>query len=291
MGSGGAHGCGSCFPCRLKKRREWTHRIQLEATAYSDNCFLTLTYKEDRENLEPEDLRAFWKALRKRLDRKVRYYAVGEYGDLYGRPHYHAALFNYPTCHRLGARKRGDCTCNACTIIREVWDRGFIINLPLEVGSARYIARYVLKKMTRWDDPRLGNRHPEFARMSLKPGIGAPVLDKIANTLRQYNLLTPQGDVPVTLRHGSIEWPLGRYLRAMLREHMGLDKRAPHVLTAEASFNHYYSEENAFMRSLQKIALDDQENPSLKLHVLQASAAARLHQQRRHNIFETKGSL
>ena len=259
---------------------------------YADNCFLTLTYADDNVGtLVPAHLRAFWKALRKRLDRKVRYYAVGEYGDLYGRPHYHAAIFNYPTCHRLSARKRGDCQCDACSLIRETWGHGFIINLPLEIGSARYIARYVLKKMTRWDDPRLGDRHPEFARMSLKPGIGAPALDAVANVIRKYNLLDPQGDVPVTLRHGSIEWPLGRYLRSMLREHMGLDKRAPHVLSAEASFRHYYSEENAVMRSLQKIALDDQENPSLKLHVLQASAAARLHMQRRHNIFETKGSL
>lgn len=297
MGSGGAHGCGQCLPCRLKKRREWTHRIMLEAGLYADNAFLTLTYAEDPVSLEPADLRAFMKALRKRIEpMRVRFYGVGEYGDLYGRPHFHVALFGYPTCLRPG-RRRGECECKACAPIRRAWvdsksrQRGFVMNLPLEMGSARYIARYVVKKMTRTDDPRLGNRHPEFARMSLKPGIGAGVLDTVAKTITRYKLLTAQGDVPVTLRHGDIEWPLGRYLRGQLRIRLGLDKRAPHVQTAQAAYEFFQSEENAAMRALQKAALDDAENPSLKAHLLKATAAARAQVHRRINIFETKGTL
>lgn len=268
----------------------------LEAGLYADNCFLTLTYERDPVSLIPGDLKAFMKALRKRIEpMKVRFYGVGEYGDLYGRPHFHVALFGYPTCFK--PRHRGECDCKACGPLRRSWvdsksqQLGYIMNLPLEMGSARYIARYVVKKMTRTDDPRLGNRHPEFARMSLKPGIGAGVLDRTAELITRYNLLTAQGDVPVTLAHGGIQWPLGRYLRGQLRIKLGLDKRSPHVLTSEAAYAYFHSEENAAMRAVQKTALDDAENPSVKHHLLASTKAARDHLRKRHSIFETKGTL
>lgn len=285
------HGCGACLPCRLKKRREWTHRIMLEADLHADNAFLTLTYRDGPFSLEPLDHRRFMDALRKRLKPlRVRFYAVGEYGEKHGRPHYHYALFGYPSCKRgsVSARARGKYRCCApCDILEEVWGRGFIYNKPLEMGSARYIARYVIKKMTRFDDPRLGNRHPEFARMSLKPGIGAGVVEAVASVITRYNLLTPEGDVPVTLRHGDLEWPLGRYLRRRLRIHLGLDERAPHVISAEASYKNFHDPENG-MRILLEAARSDPENPSLKSQLLKASEGDRERMKRRHKLFEDK---
>ena len=63
--------------------------------------FLTLTYAD--EHLPPNgslvvaDLQKFIKRLRKHYAKrnngiKLRYYACGEYGDRYGRPHYHAII-------------------------------------------------------------------------------------------------------------------------------------------------------------------------------------------------------
>lgn len=268
----------------------------LEAGLYPDNAFITLTYATDPFTLEPSHLRAFMKALRKRLPYRVRFYAVGEYGEKNDRPHFHVALFNHPTCQRPGRRK-GECDCKACGPIRRAWcdekgrQRGFIVNLPLELGSARYIARYVVKKMTRTDDPRLGNRHPEFARMSNRPGIGHGVLDRVAATIRRYNLLTPQGDVPVTLRHGNQEMPLGRYLRQQLRKQMGLNPRSPHVQTPEAAHAHYWSEENAHMRALQSAAFSNKKTPSLKAAYLDDSKTRRDQIERRQKLFNTKGKL
>lgn len=263
----------------------------LEASQNADNSFLTLTYADDPFTLEPLDHRRFMDALRKRLSPiKIRFYAVGEYGEKHGRPHFHYALFGYPSCQgRLRSRKF--ICCAACDLISEVWGKGFIYNKPLEIGSARYIARYVLKKMTRSDDPRLGNRHPEFARMSLKPGIGHGIIENLAATITRYNLLTPEGDVPVTLRHGDQEFPLGRYLRRQLRLHLGLQPNAPHTLSAEASYIHFHSEENAQMRSLQKAALTDKENPSLKSQLLKASEGHRNKLAARHKITHKKGDL
>lgn len=275
----------------------WTHRILLEASLYPENAFLTLTYADDPVTLEPDHLAAFMKALRKRLEpKKVRFYAVGEYGEKNNRPHFHVALFNHPSC-RTPRRRVGTCSCSACQPIVHAWvdassiPRGFIYNLPLEPGSARYIARYVVKKMTRTDDPRLGNRHPEFARMSNRRGIGHGVVAKIAETITRYNLLTPAGDVPVTLRHGSTQLPLGRYLRQQVRKHLNLDPRTPHVLSPEASYAHFHSEENALMRAVQKAALADKENPSLKAHTLNASKVKRGQIETRQRLFNTKGKL
>lgn len=81
--------------------------------------------------------------------------------------------------------------------------------------------------MTHRLDPRLKGRDPEFAFMSLRPGIGAQFVPEIASTLMTFNLERTQGDVPVTLRHGNRELPLGRYLRQKLREHVGKEKQAP----------------------------------------------------------------
>lgn len=261
----------------------------LEAGLYADNCFLTLTYADDPVTLEPLDHRRFMDALRKRIAPvKVRFYMVGEYGEAHGRPHFHYALFGYPTCKGRDRSRKYRC-CSACDLVEEVWGRGFIYNRPLEIGSARYIARYVIKKMTRFDDPRLGNRHPEFARMSLKPGIGHGILEKVAAQITRYNLLTPEGDVPVTLRHGTTEWPLGRYLRRQLRKSLGLDPRSPSVQTASASYHAFLQDEA--MLQLRKAARADSENPSLKFHLLKASEGERLQMKRRQNLFNTKGKL
>lgn len=265
----------------------------LEAGLYADNSFVTLTYAVDPVSLVPLHHRQFMDALRKRISPlRVRFYMVGEYGEKNGRPHFHYVLFGYPSCRRATSRRDKTVRCcSACDLLEEVWGKGHIKNLPLEIGSARYVARYVIKKMTRYDDPRLGNRHPEFARMSLRPGIGSGVLASVAATITRYNLLDSAGDVPVTLRHGTTEYPLGRYLRRQLRKVLGLNEKSPHVLSAEASFAHFHSEENQALRALQQAARDDPENPSLKAQLLKASEGQRLQVQKRLNILNKRGSL
>ena len=94
-------GCGQCIPCRIGKRRLWTHRILLESFTHDYNSFVTLTYDESHL---PEDgglnhghVQKFLKLLRKKVaPAKVRYFVVGEYGEKSGRPHYHLALFGFP---------------------------------------------------------------------------------------------------------------------------------------------------------------------------------------------------
>lgn len=227
-----AFGCGQCLPCRINKRREWTHRIMLEAAQYTSNAFVTLTYDKDHapENgcVSPADLRNFLKRLRKSTTpSRLRYFGVGEYGDNSFRPHYHLALFNYPGC-RYGlsrySRTRNTC-CSACDTIHDNWGSGFTSVGTLTSDSAQYLAGYVCKKMTGKTDERLAGRTPEFARMSLKPGIGADATWELANYQLTYGQSNP--DVPSALRHGSRILPLGRYLRRLLRTRSGLSETAP----------------------------------------------------------------
>lgn len=229
--------CGQCLPCRFNRRRIWSHRIMLEAGLRADNAFVTLTYDEENvrrlENglatLVPDDLRDFLKRLRRAIEpHRIRFYAVGEYGDETDRPHYHLALFGYPACARGRTQvgPSGSC-CASCDRVAQAWGYGRVFLGDLSVESAQYIAGYVVKKLTSESDPVLRGRFPEFSRMSLRPGIGADYMHEVASVLLQHDLEGVLEDVPVALRHGSRNLPLGRYLRRHLRELIGREKNAP----------------------------------------------------------------
>lgn len=219
-----AFGCGQCMPCRFNRRRTWMHRILLEGTDHAEKSFVTLTYSDDPTTLDPNHTTLWLKKIRKRVSpQRLRYFLVGEYGDKSQRPHYHVALFGWPPCQlQFGSSApRGDCKCYPCTVVRETWGHGHVMLGTLEPQSAQYIAGYVTKKMTQTGDPRLGNRHPEFARMSLWPGIGANAMFDVASALMRYSL--DGRKIPDTLTHANGRaLPLGRYLRKKLSQFIGL---------------------------------------------------------------------
>lgn len=200
----------------------------LESLDHGDNSFVTLTYDPNvyDGDLCPEHLRDWLKRLRKRISpKRVRYYSVGEYGDHTGRAHYHSALFGFPPCYGT-SRIIGDCNCPSCSVVRQTWGFGHVLVGRLEMKSAAYLSGYVTKKMTMRDDPRLMGRHPEFARMSLRPGIGASAMWNVASVVLQHSL-EERGDVPQALKFGGKEFPLGRYLRNQLRKMVGKNEGCP----------------------------------------------------------------
>lgn len=256
---GGAHGCGQCLPCRINKKREWAHRLMLEARCHDVSSFWTLTYSDANlpwigsasngfPTLVPKHLTDFMKRLRKyHHPLQLRYFNVGEYGDQYGRPHYHLALFNFPACDRgvTDLNRRGDC-CPLCDTVRDIWAKGQVFSGQLEDASAAYICGYVTKKLTTEEDIRWANAagkrnrgkgewnqetadtaYPEFARMSLKPGIGAMFMPEVASVLLSHNLDISLPDVPTSLQVGTRVRPLGRYLTRELRKHVGMEPNAP----------------------------------------------------------------
>jgi len=167
-------GCGQCMPCRINRRRLWTHRMMLESYKHAENSFLTLTYDDEhlpaRGSLDPSHTQKWLKRFRKAIaPRKVRFYLVGEYGDQSQRPHYHAALFGVGPDGIVVNNEY----CSVPDIVSRTWGKGHVMLGSLTSASAQYICGYVTKKMTSKFDPRLNGRYPEFARMSRRPGIGS----------------------------------------------------------------------------------------------------------------------
>lgn len=169
--------CGRCVGCRLERSRNWAIRCVHEASLYKENCFLTLTYDDlhlpGNGSLVKKDLQDFWKRLRKRIyPAKLRYFACGEYGSKFSRPHYHACVFGYwPSDARLYTIRCGSQLFISDTL-RELWPYGFHTIGAVSFESAAYVARYVLKKINgdRADDYYAG-RDPEYVVMSRRPGI------------------------------------------------------------------------------------------------------------------------
>lgn len=281
-------GCGQCMACRYNRRRVWMHRIMLEAAQYSDNAFLTLTYADEvlpeGGTLVPSHPQLFLKRLRARVaPSRFRFFLVGEYGDASGRPHYHAALFGFPTCvngdTRLGCHRK---PCYWCALVRETWKFGNIMLGKLEDNSAGYMAGYVTKKMTSPSDPRLNGRHPEFGRMSLRPGIGHDALWEIADTLLKYELDQELADVPLALQHGLKKLPLGRYLRRHLRKYIGRDEKI-----SQESFDALAAE----VLELRLAAKADANNPSVKAKLIEAGEGRFASMVARNKIYQKGKTL
>jgi len=187
--------CGRCIGCRLDKSRKWAIRCTHEAQMHHDNCFITLTYapftwihsrRDSGADLIYSEFQKFMKRLRKRFpSSKIRFYMAGEYGENFGRPHFHAILFgfNFPDRDFL-ARTPSNSLIYRSKILEELWPFGYSSVGDFTFESAAYVARYCMKKITgdaadlHYErlDPLTGEiywRKPEFNKMSLKPGIGA----------------------------------------------------------------------------------------------------------------------
>ena len=142
--------CGQCLACRINKTTRTTVRLLAEQTKYEKTSFLTLTYDDDHNedpSLRYEHLKKFWKDIRYDLGKNYdfKYYAVGEYGEISKRKHFHAILFGVGTDR------------NSRSLIADNWhycnpDK-FIIPAynglaPATRCDMQYVAGYVQKKLT-----------------------------------------------------------------------------------------------------------------------------------------------
>jgi len=152
-------GCGKCALCRIQKRREWSMRMVHER-GYHDSCmFLTLTYNDENlpyhypetannrpvyPTLEREALQKFFKRLRKQLptDKKIKYFACGEYGPKNQRPHYHAIIFGLDPLSKFD-RELIKSAWQLCDWSKEIEEGSFGF---VSGASIDYVSQYVAKK-------------------------------------------------------------------------------------------------------------------------------------------------
>lgn len=188
--------CQRCAGCRLERSRQWAVRCMSEMKIWRANSFITLTYAEDALTfggaehgiLVPRDLTLFWKRLRKELKKhgkNFRYFACGEYGDLYNRPHYHSIIFGYDFPDKTYKTTKNGNHYYSSDMLNRVWGNGDCVVGNATFESCSYVARYVMKK-------RLGKTAstyaeegitPEFCVMSRRPGIGAEFYDKFESDM------------------------------------------------------------------------------------------------------------
>jgi len=130
-----------------------------EADYFDDVSFITLTYADEflpwDGSLDKREFQLFFKRLRKALDgRKLKYFACGEYGERYGRPHYHAVVFGLSVADSA--------------VVSLAWGKGQVQVDVFKLARARYVAGYLLKEVDSRVD--LNCKVPPFALMSKKIG-------------------------------------------------------------------------------------------------------------------------
>lgn len=203
--------CRQCIGCKLKYSATWGARVFHESQMFEDNIFITLTYSDEKlpldASLNYSDFQKFMKRFRERVSsrahkkrfgfnpEKIRFFMCGEYGDRYGRPHFHACIFNYDFQDKYYWTTSNGFKLYRSDFLEELWtdpDDGIkygycsIGNVTYE--SAAYVARYCTKKRSGKLAPEYYKRfhvdeetgevlqcvdvEPEFSHQSTNPGIG-----------------------------------------------------------------------------------------------------------------------
>lgn len=168
-----------------------------EAQLHDDNCFITLTYDEQRlpwgGTLVLGHFQKFMKRLRKRHGAGIRFFHCGEYGGSTGRPHYHALLFglDFDDKEWLKDNDQGDPLFTSSNL-SSLWPYGHASVGALSAQSAAYVTRYALKKVTGHNAEahyetmhestgEIFQKRPEYVTMSRRPGIGARWLERFGD--------------------------------------------------------------------------------------------------------------
>jgi len=208
--------CGQCAWCRWVKTGQWAIRCTHEAEQYKQNCFIDLTYRPadlpKNASLVKKDAQEFIKNIRNQNRGKtIRYFLAGEYGtataknNWVARPHYHILLFGHDfTDKKRHKKSQLGHTLYRSAMLEKAWTKGYSDVGELNVDTARYAAGYIRKKIN--GDraaEHYGERIPEFAIMSLKPGLGFDWYEK-----NKQWLFKPNEDL---IRHAGKSYSVPRY--------------------------------------------------------------------------------
>lgn len=199
--------CGKCVNCKLNYAKMWSIRIMHELKDWDSACFLTLTYNDDHlpadGSLDKSDLQKFFKRLRKNLKgKKIKYFACGEYGEHFYRPHYHAIVFGVDSVRFQ-------------KVIEDSWRLGFISVGTVTSDSANYVARYTVKGGLTDEECYKRGLQPQFLVMSRRPGIGSNLA-----TCKEYQ--TWLSNTGFCVNNG-FKYPIPRYYKSKLEPQL-LDK-------------------------------------------------------------------
>lgn len=164
-------------PEKIKKVRHIIKIYGNEPTVRKDHLqkFINRVRKNQDSN---KSLKKNWKRTCETLGltdteiKKIRFYAVGEYGGRFKRPHYHITFFNLysQTLNNLQKLWTDPNTNNPY---------GTIHIMQVDTGYLNYISKYHINKHALINDPKNLQRQPPFALMSRMPALGTEgILDQ-----------------------------------------------------------------------------------------------------------------
>lgn len=183
--------CGRCENCLKRKVSAWSFRLMQEDKYSDSSYFLTLTYgintvplsKNRFMEVRKRDLQLFFKRLRKAHEgfgdtsKPIKYYAVGEYGGKFKRPHYHIILFNARLECLINPKlaayaKRGLIELDGTVPMDcKPWQHGHCTIGTVSGASVGYTMKYVAKPAFR-PMHKNDDRMPEFSLSSQNLGLG-----------------------------------------------------------------------------------------------------------------------
>lgn len=205
--------CGWCLNCRVDRRNWLTDACNYEFSKFGCGAFVTFTYDDYhlpfvsdptdnsvKMSLSKNDFKLFLYRLRsnirskfgpnftsKTVNSRFKFLCVGEYGDVFKRPHYHCLFFGLDF---LACKK----------IFLASWKNGLIDSLPIQNGGIRYVLKYCDKQLhgdSLKKEFTAHNLEAPFLRKSIRLGFGllSDNLDFIQNNnfcyKSSHNLLRP----------------------------------------------------------------------------------------------------
>lgn len=192
--------CRKCWRCKKNRLSDYVARCMAEVATSETSCTVTLSYapRDDLADkvIQIRHFQNFMKQLRN-AGHKVRYFVAGEYGDLYGRTHFHAILFfkaiapgngvlpryrdDYPegtTPDKWGAFCR-EIPQKRMVHIRE-WPHGHIkTDWNADERAIRYVCKYLLRE----------DKKNAWFSLSKKPPLGAEWFARKAALARDLGVL------------------------------------------------------------------------------------------------------
>lgn len=192
--------CGKCYHCKMTRVNEWVTRMCLESQFRKYTYFVTLTYDSNTkckiiEETHPvyhninkrktygkhplhickKHLQNFIKRLRKNFGAPLKYFACGEYGHDYSRPHYHLILWSdVPLTRELIASSWSylDSDKKVCPI-GDIDYNDLVENGTLDSVTATHSFKYVCKYLNKRDydifNSQTKHYHYEYLKKNFLP--------------------------------------------------------------------------------------------------------------------------
>lgn len=158
--------CGKCPECLARKRSDWSFRLKEQLRVAKTAFFVTLTYSPEMlpkdKKVNKKHVQDYIKKVRRDNKLRIKYFAISEYGDKFGRPHYHMIIFNVDNEFKLADK----------------WDYGYVHIGKVTDASIHYCTKYMLKSQDKNENIPPSQRKGGELFSLISKGLGESYVDR-----------------------------------------------------------------------------------------------------------------